>query len=722
MSLGSQTWRCTVCQSSNNASAPRCSACGRPAPNTPSAAGANFASPTPGSSRLPSASPTPAAATAGARTPLPVTVSPVPYGGPATPAPATAGTAAAPTSLSATQFGASGGVGGLSAPRTPAAPTPGGGLDAFPAAPSYGPAGARATPPPGVPPLSSSTPLPANPLATPGSLPAAPANASLAGDDRRARSQQFGASVAAAAAAAGGRSPTPGGRGALTPEAAEAMRTAGFSHPQQRVELEAEVALLRGAVAEAKKYGAEIEATVEYLTDLLRRKTIECESLRTLAAENYEPVRRAILEQYRSQARVEKTALNEQKFLQHRIESLYGERTTFAAENSNLRDRVLELERQLSVARAPNQRVDAESFFNRAVYGEQNRPPYAECRVSLSSPAVPLMSQLASLPTERANDVARMGAFSLTKVMLDSDIADRLYRFGFWDFLQHFLKFALTEQAVSHETLSTCVSSAYKEMVQYRAEPPEKVSAGKNQFYAEKIASLYTAFLPDQLPERDALLALHQGAEFDLWQSAIQDMADIFEERQRERDAAAAAAAAAAAVASTTAASTGGGGKRGKQEAAAAAAAQAAADAAAEAAAAADADGERPRFTRKTDFGTGGAASPHSAASPGGADAASLGDDVENSGSQSRRARAASRIRRDGSASPPSLSDEALGLHTRIALLCLKHNPQKLRSKELDKLMQKYPPEVLLTAFVAKYGPEPEGAERQKLLTELVDS
>ena len=509
----------------------------------------------------------------------------------------------------------------------------------------------------------------------------------------------------------------------------EEAKASGFTHPMQKKEYEMEIEFLRNAINESKKYGIEIEHTVEYLTDLLRRKTLECESLRTLAAENYEPVRRAIAEQYKSQKRVEKNAQNELKYFQGRIETLYSERTSLVQENVKLKERIAEVERKLLVAQTKQSKPDDDSFFNRILYDNMDKPPYQEFRVHVSNPQTPLMSLLTQIPPKRCKDLQKMRALEIAKTMLEPDIASRLYKFGFFNYLHHLFTILLTDQKTNPDSFATDISTAYKRYVEYAKNPPEHVSHAKNQHFKEKISKLYEAFMPEQKQELDALLSLHRGHEADLWTSTIQNMAEVFEEREKESGAGGGEGTSSSLNDTMTTL----GGKNEKL-----------------AFLDDDEEGGSPRFSRSAfpeedakrvpgdlnyDFrkDKNNDADKENAAIDGEEDndhtpyydSPNLASTARGSALLSRTSSLSPAGYRNNnkSASPASnhsdITQEHIDLHTRIVLMCAKYNPNKLYSKDLQKTMEKYPPEVLLSAFVEKYGPEPEGLERKKLLEEI---
>mgnify|MGYP001577601409 FL=1 len=69
----------------------------------------------------------------------------------------------------------------------------------------------------------------------------------------------------------------------------------------------------------------------------------------------------------------------------------------------------------------------------------------------------------------------------------------------------------------------------------------------------------------------------------------------------------------------------------------------------------------------------------------------------------------------------PGGADNTAELHGRIILMYRKYNPAKISGKELSELLIKYPPEVLLSSLIDKYGPEPTAKERRELIKQIVE-
>lgn len=66
-------------------------------------------------------------------------------------------------------------------------------------------------------------------------------------------------------------------------------------------------------------------------------------------------------------------------------------------------------------------------------------------------------------------------------------------------------------------------------------------------------------------------------------------------------------------------------------------------------------------------------------------------------------------------------SVEERELHARCIIMYKKYNPSKAMSREVQEMLRKYPPEVLLAALVEKYGPEPTAVERKHLVRSLME-
>lgn len=107
---------------------------------------------------------------------------------------------------------------------------------------------------------------------------------------------------------------------------------------------ESQVQQLLQVIEATQRYGKEIEQSVEELAELLRRKTIECDGLRQIAQENYDPLRHAVRNEYNSRVKQESRHSQEQRALQHQIETLKLDRTKLQQELDSLRKLVQELQ------------------------------------------------------------------------------------------------------------------------------------------------------------------------------------------------------------------------------------------------------------------------------------------------------------------------------------------------------------------------------------------
>lgn len=465
--------------------------------------------------------------------------------------------------------------------------------------------------------------------------------------------------------------------------------------------MEQEITFLRNAMGESKTFAKEIEHTVEYLTDLLRRKTIECESLRTLATENYMPVRNAILEQHKTQKKNEKNAQGELKFFQGRIETLYAERTSLMVENKHLKEAVARLEKEMHAAKLVSSRADERSFFNKIMYGDDmEKPPHQIFRVGIASGAVPLMAKLTAMTPRQTGMLRQVGAIAVTNWMLEPEVAVRLHHFGFWSYMQHLMSVLLLQQQANASTLGSSLSEAFKVYSNWLTDPPAPVSNVKNQHYAEKLCQLYENFMQEQGTERDLLLQIHQGNEFNFWESFVQPLFEYFEERER----------------------LAGSGNVNKMPSQAAKFRDM------------EAHGGKLPDVDPSPADVENAPPPPAPPLMGGTDGSPAGSSSPSaSRNRKRSSAAAGAAPASGSPTsfaglgaslsasfPPSAAEqEHNDLLTRIVLMCAKHNPQKLASNDLEKTLQKYPPQVVLQAMVSKYGSEPIGVEREKLLEEI---
>ena len=101
--------------------------------------------------------------------------------------------------------------------------------------------------------------------------------------------------------------------------------------------------LLR-VVESSQQYGREIEQSVVQLADLLKTRTLECDGLRTLATDTYEPLRRAVRQEYDMRLKAESRHALEHRKVTMANETLRNENYELRTEVAALRRRVEELE------------------------------------------------------------------------------------------------------------------------------------------------------------------------------------------------------------------------------------------------------------------------------------------------------------------------------------------------------------------------------------------
>jgi hypothetical protein len=376
----------------------------------------------------------------------------------------------------------------------------------------------------------------------------------------------------------------------------------------------AEARFLRQVVQQAHTYGRDIEASIEHLSDLLRKKTVECEGLRSLAQENYDPLRRAVRREYEARMQMEARQAQEIRHYHRRVEELQSEKLALFQEVKSLRALVQELERTPPPS-AYNENDN--SLFNRVAYGSEGG----------GSPAGIAASWKAGQEGVSAPTATSQRDLITVLCSLQPEVADALASVGMFDFVKAALVRLCTRlQTGAYLDLSACVTQLLRE---HRADPTVLTRiAGAHVPLAstsdrQRVTQLFLANNPGQIQQLEALLAQYNGREAELFEAL------------REHG------------------------------------------------------GSHPALAK------GGAAAP-------GAPLMAPGTHIVLN------------------ATAPG-ADPSVELHARIVLMYRKYNPAKLAGRDLNALLGKYPPEVLLTALIEKYGPEPTQAEKRELLRGMVE-
>ena len=386
---------------------------------------------------------------------------------------------------------------------------------------------------------------------------------------------------------------------------------------------------LREVVYQSQRHGRDIEQAIEYLSDQLRKKTVECEGLRTLAQENYDPVRRAVRREYEARVQSETRQQAQQRELTGRIEELQAERQTLQQEVASLKTLVGELERQ---APPSNYSEFDGSLFNRVGYANdddqqqqhQNRTTTGGKENNDPSNSWSLTAGGSVLNAPK-NQTQRDVLAGLSGI--DADVAKALESAQVFDFVKALMVRMCTRLPNgSFPDLTSVVTSLLRE----RRHDPNSLARAANQPIPvaevsdrQRVTQLYLANNPGQLQQLEMLLSQYQGKEGELYETL------------------------------------------------------------------------RDRFY--SDDGKRAVAQNITGSTP-----------VISSTSDAARPQAIS-------------TDPATELHARIMLMYKKYNPAKLASKDLNTLLSKYPPEILLSALIEKFGPEPNQAEKRELLRSLVE-
>lgn len=171
----------------------------------------------------------------------------------------------------------------------------------------------------------------------------------------------------------------------------------------------------------SNQYGKEIERSVEELATLLQKKTIECEGLRKLAAENHSALADAVKNEYNSRVRVETKQANEVRDLQNKIASMRVEKDELQREVETLRLMV----EQLKSTPAPltSKENHENTLFNRLAKGVDKKVSIEERMMTTWN--MPRPSQLTAAQRELVNFVGNISA----------DVARSLQSAGSFDFL-----------------------------------------------------------------------------------------------------------------------------------------------------------------------------------------------------------------------------------------------------------------------------------------------
>lgn len=407
----------------------------------------------------------------------------------------------------------------------------------------------------------------------------------------------------------------------------------------------------------SNQYGKEIERSVEELATLLQKKTIECEGLRKLAAENHSSLAEAVKNEYNSRVRVETKQSNEIHDLQNKIASMRSEKDDLQREVETLRMMVAQL--KATPASLTDREVHANSLFNRLAKGIDKKPT-AEDHM-LSTWNLPRPSQLTPTQRDLVNFVGN----------ISSDVARSLQAAGSFDFLTVLCQRLCTpvnDKGDVYPEMGATIGELLRELrldvangaVAISGNPADNfLSAvnGQRLSIAQQAASatiplvkksarmrVIDLFLannpqdytqPNKVTELNKLLEDNEGKEEELYERLLAEY--------RKKDP----------------------------------------------------SGSFLNRLPPNNYVYQPPQTPQNATVP--VPSASFKPAAFN-----------------GSDDIGTAAESEL--HVRVALMYKKYNPNKLQTKEYKELVAKYPPETLLRALIQRYGPEPTPAERRQLV------
>lgn len=292
----------------------------------------------------------------------------------------------------------------------------------------------------------------------------------------------------------------------------------GESNDEQQAEF------LREVVLQSQRHGRDIESTIQYLNDMLRKKTVECEGLRTLAQENYDPVRRAVRREYEARVESENRQQTQMRTLLKRVEELQAERQTLQQEVASLKSLVSELERRPP----PSSYSEFDgSLFNRVIYDDNDDKPGAAAAAAAGGAARNLqggdnpsaswnLGQGGAILNAPRNQSQRDVIAALSG--LDSEVAKGLESAQVFDFIKAVLVRMCTKNPATNAFPD--VVNVITTMLRERRNDPHSVTKIAQMAIPvaqvsdrQRVTQLFLANNPGQLQELEMLLTQYNGRE-----------------------------------------------------------------------------------------------------------------------------------------------------------------------------------------------------------------
>jgi hypothetical protein len=307
---------------------------------------------------------------------------------------------------------------------------------------------------------------------------------------------------------------------------------------------ESQVQQLLQVIEATQRYGKEIEQSVEELAELLRRKTIECDGLRQIAQENYDPLRQAVRNEYNSRVKQESRHAQDQRVLQHQIETLKSERNKMQQELDALRKLVQELQ---SVPPPVPFNPQSDTLLHRMLRGGESRSdvgsrsinsngPRSTLMTAMDGSAASLLPQTLNMTADTAMIVPEQRDFVNYILSLGSDNAAALHNSGALDFIKVMCRrLCQTLPDGSFPDLSTTTGDMLRDLrngVNLATEASQPIRA-LTPSWRQRCTQLFLANRPAQGRELAALLDEYRGREEELYQRLTLDFsadAPMFDE------------------------------------------------------------------------------------------------------------------------------------------------------------------------------------------------
>ena len=379
-----------------------------------------------------------------------------------------------------------------------------------------------------------------------------------------------------------------------------------------------QMAYLASVVEQSKKYGQDIERSVEELAHLLHKKTVECEGLRAIASENYNGLRESVRNEYEARLRSETRQHQELRSMQNKLDTLQAERNQLLAEVASLREVVQKMEDMPPAAPySPNDN----SLFNRIMRGTSDRSgDDGNPKGLLSSVHSWNLATKGNIPEGSQRDLINYVN------NMDREHAKALHAAGVFDFLK----------VAMHRLCTPLPNGTYSDLpsVIGKLLKERRESYGPESLANEAAKPIPTIHRDAHQEAVDIFLKDNPGQHLQL-----QQQLDLYKGREHELYA-------------------------------------------------------KIRRDHNLKVGFEEAVAPKAELS--------AAKQIEG------------KIPLDASG-----GEQSLEINARIVLMYRMYNPSKLNGKELNEMLEKYPPEVLLSALIDKYGPEPTAAERRELIRQM---